>query len=48
MQKPTKSIKINSQDFQNIEKVFYLYLKEVNNQSVQLTFNSILDQLIES
>ena len=46
MPKPSKFISINSQDFQNIEKVFYTYLKDVNNQSVQDTFNKILDQLI--
>ena len=46
MSKPSKSIQINSQDFQNIEKVFYNYLKDNHNQSIQLTFNKILDQLI--
>ena len=43
--KKTKSIQINSQDFKNIEEVFYTYLKDNNNQSIQSTFNKIIDQL---
>lgn len=43
--KKTKSIKINSQDFKNIEEVFYTYLKDNHNQSIQSTFNKIIDQL---
>ena len=43
--KKNKSIKINSQDFKNIEEVFYTYLKDNNNQSIQSTFNKIIDQL---
>ena len=44
--KKTKSIQINSQDFKNLEEVFYTYLKDNHNQSIHVTFNKILDQLI--
>lgn len=46
MSKPSKSIQINSTDFQNIEKVFYTYLRDNHNQSIHETFKKILDQLI--
>ncbi len=44
----TKSININSQDFSNIEKVFYKYLQENPNDSSTLkTIQSIIDQSID-
>ena len=43
----TKSIIINSQDFSNIEKVFFKYLQENNCPSTLKTIQSIIDQSID-
>ena len=43
----TKSININSQDFSNIEKVFFKYLQENNCPSTLKTIQSIIDQSID-
>jgi hypothetical protein len=44
----TKSITINSQDFSNIENVFFKYLQEnPNDTSTLKTIQSIIDQSID-
>lgn len=44
----TKSIYINSQDFSNIENIFFKHLQENPNDSSALTtFQSIIDQCID-
>ena len=44
----TKSITINSQDFSNIETVFYHYLTQKDyNPSILKTIQSIIDQSID-
>ncbi len=46
---PTKTITINSQDFSNIEKVFFKYLQEnpKDQKSTLNTIQSIIDQCID-
>jgi len=43
----TKTITINSQDFYNIENVFFKYLQENNCPSTLKTIQSIIDQAID-
>jgi len=43
----TKSITINSQDFSNIEKLFFDYLQNNTDPSALETIQSIIDQAID-
>ena len=43
----TKTIQINPKDFNNIEKLFFDYLKENTDPSALETIQSIIDQCID-